>query len=206
MSKSNTSKSNTKWNGDLVPVHGGLDAPVDRMVPLGQRKAFLAEAKNLASVKVSDADLSTVYRISDGGLSPLEGPMRKATWDRVLDTQSIEVDGKAYAWTIPLSIPVTDKEASALTAGDSAVLCRENGEVVAIVDDLELFDWDKDRYIQKVYRTDRYDHPGGRAVEGDTRTQLLGGSLRALPQPINAEYGEYMLSPLMTRAFIRSKK
>ena len=57
------------------------------------------------------------------------------------------------------------------------VLRREDGGIVAIVDDLELFDWDKDRYVQKVYRTDRYDHPGGRANESDTRTQLRGGSL-----------------------------
>ena len=32
---------------DLVPVHGGLQAPVDRIVPLSQRKAFLREADGL---------------------------------------------------------------------------------------------------------------------------------------------------------------
>ncbi|MFP8879589.1 MAG: sulfate adenylyltransferase [Myxococcota bacterium] len=205
-SKPNNSKPNKKRSADLVPVHGGLDVPVDRTVPLGQRKVFLAEASQLPSVRITNADLSTLYRISDGGLSPLEGPMRKASWDRVLDSQSIDVGGRSYAWTIPLSFPVTSQEASVLTAGDSVVVRKEDGEIVAIVDDLELFDWDKDRYVQKVYRTDRYDHPGGRAIDSDARSQLLGGSLRALPQPVNPEYGEYMLSPVMVRAFIRSKK
>ena len=29
---------------DLVPVHGGLEAPVNRTVPLSRRKQFLDEA------------------------------------------------------------------------------------------------------------------------------------------------------------------
>ncbi len=78
--------------------------------------------------------------------------------------------------------------------------------MVGIVDEIEVFDWDKMRYIEKVYRTDRFDHPGGRAVESDPRDRLLGGALRALPQLVDPDYGEYMLSPRMTRAFIRERK
>ena len=50
------------------------------------------------------------------------------------------------------------------------------------------------------------DHPGGSAVEEDPRRTLLGGSIRVLPQAVNPEYGRYMLSPRMTRAFIRDRK
>ena len=96
---------------DLVPVHGGLAEPVDRVVPLGQRSRFLAEAEALPSIRVSRADLSTVYRLSDGGLSPLEGPMDAETWHRVLDESVILSGGKRYAWTIPLSLPLEDSEA-----------------------------------------------------------------------------------------------
>jgi sulfate adenylyltransferase len=60
--------------------------------------------------------------------------------------------------------------------------------------------------VSGVYGTDRFDHPGGHAVEDDPRSKLLGGRIRALPQPVNPEYGEYMLSPRMTRSYIRDKK
>jgi sulfate adenylyltransferase len=190
----------------LVPVHGGLDAPVDRVVPLSKRRAFLDEAASLPSIRVSRADVSTVYRIADGTLSPLEGPMKRDVYDRVLDEQSIQSGGRNYAWTIPLSLPLSDAEADAVTAGGSVAAVTEDGETVAIVDDLEVFDWDKARYTQAVYGTDRVDHPGGRMVESDPRVRLLGGSLRALPQQKNPEYGEYMLSPRLTRAFIRDRK
>jgi sulfate adenylyltransferase len=191
---------------DLVPVHGGLDEPIDRVVPLNERSAFLKEAEQLPSIRVTRADLSTVYRLSDGALSPLEGPMREAEWHQVLEEHRIERGGRAYAWTIPLSLPVGEDEASALTRGSSVAVREENGSVVAVVEDLEVFDWDKPKYVQGVYRTDRLDHPGGRAVESDGRDRLLGGTIRALPQTLHPEYGEYMLSPRQTRVLIRERK
>src|SRR5262245_46385438 len=94
---------------DLIPPHGGLSEPVSLTVPAGEVEAFLAEARGLTKLPVSDADLSTVYRFADGALSPLTGPMSKAQWDRVLDENVIEHNGKKYAWTIPLSFPVTSE-------------------------------------------------------------------------------------------------
>jgi len=193
-------------HNDLVPVHGGLDAPVDRVVPINQRREFLARAASLPTVSVTNADLSTVYRLADGGLSPLEGPMRKDVWDRVIEDEVILSKGEKYAWTIPLALPVTDDEAASLEAGGAVALENESGDVVAIVEEVEVYDWDKAGYVRSVYGTDRFDHPGGRMVENDPRSRLLGGSIQSLPQPVNLEYGQYMLSPRMTRAFIRDKK
>jgi sulfate adenylyltransferase len=101
---------------------------------------------------------------------------------------------------------VTDEEAARLKPGGSVAVVTEEGDLVARVDDLEVYEWDKARYVERVYRTERFDHPGGRMVEGDPRTRLVGGELHCLPQPTNTEYGEYMLSPRMTRALIRDRK
>ena len=65
--------------GDLVPVHGGSRSP-STGVSLTERAHFLREAAKLPSMRVSRADLSTVYRIADGTLSPLEGPMGGEAW------------------------------------------------------------------------------------------------------------------------------
>ena len=193
-------------NGELVPVHGGLSEPVDRVVPLSERGRLAREAAGLPSLRVTRADLSTVHRIADGALSPLTGPMDGETWHRVLDEQRILVSGRPYAWTIPLSLPATDAEAATVSRGGSLALRDEAGALVGIVDQVEVFDWDKPKYAKRVYRTDRLDHPGGRLISGDDRRRLVGGSLRALPQAVNAEYGELMLSPRMVRARIRERK
>jgi sulfate adenylyltransferase len=191
---------------DLVPVHGGLAEPVDRIVPLKDRRRFLAEAEKLPSLRVTRADLSTVHRFADGTLSPQEGPMDGETWHRVLDESVVLSGGRRYAWTIPLSLPVADDEAQRIARGGAAAVRDEDGAIVAILEGLDLFAWDKEKYLKQVYRTDRFDHPGGAAVRGDPRRQLAGGRLRALPQVANPEYGEYMLSPRMTRALVRERK
>jgi sulfate adenylyltransferase len=179
---------------------------VDRIIPLKERRGFLAEAEQLPSLRVTRADLSTVYRLADGALSPLEGPMDAESWHRVLDEAVVLSGGRRYAWTIPLSLPVADEEVRRLARGGAAAIRNEDGEIVAILEDLDLFEWDKEKYLKRVYRTDRHDHPGGAAVRGDPRGRLAGGRLRALPQPLNPEYGEWVLSPRMTRALVRERK
>ena len=191
---------------DLVPVHGGLTEPVDRIVPFKEKAGFLKEASGLPSMRVSSADLSTIHRLADGALSPLTGPMKKEAYELSLKEKVVVSKGSRYAWTIPISLPLTDAEAGGLKAGGSCAVQTEAGEVVAIIDDLEVFDWDKTAYLQAVYGTERVDHPGGRIVDNDDRGKLIGGSIRVLPQRANKAYGEFMLSPSMVRAFIRGKK
>ena len=191
---------------DLVPVHGGLEEPVDRVVSFKQRRALDAEAGQLPEIRVARADVSTVYRLADGGLSPLEGPMCQEAWHRALDEEVVVSNGGRYAWTIPLALPASDEEVGALARHASAALRDESGALVGILDGVEAFDWDKQKYLTRVYLTDRHDHPGARAVLDDARMKLVGGRVRTPPQPVHAEYGAYMLSPRMTRAFIRDRK
>jgi sulfate adenylyltransferase len=191
----------------LIPPHGGLTDPVCRTVPSEKIADFLAEAKTLTKVPVSDADLSTVYRFGDGGLSPLTGPMDSATYNRVLDESVIEHNGKLYAWTIPLSLPVTETLAKQLKAGQKVALANSDGEIVAVLTVSDIFPWDKMRYLKSVYLTERTDHPGGDMVlKGDAdKTHLLGGTIEVLPQPKHAEFGKYVLTPREVRKLLAEK-
>lgn len=190
----------------LVPVHGGLDAPVDRVLPLSKRKALLREASEMPKVRVTDADLSAVYRFGDGTLSPLEGPMNEGEYHGVLETRTIERGGKRYAWTIPIALPVTDDEAKSLAVGKRAAVVDERGAVVAVLEVGSVFGWDKEKYVERVYGTKRMDHPGGDIVTKDERTKLVGGRLDTLPQPFNPEFGQWVLTPEQTRVLIEQRK
>jgi sulfate adenylyltransferase len=192
---------------DLIPPHGGLTEPVCRTVPTNEIEAFKAEAAKLPKVPVSQADLSTIFRIADGTLSPLTGPMSRKVYDRVLDESVIEHGGKLYAWTIPLSFPVTKELAATLAPGKKVALTAPDGEVVATLDLTDVFEWDKPRYIKGVYGTERTDHPGADMVlKGDAdKTHLIGGELKALPQPKNSSFGDVVLSPREVRALLAKK-
>ncbi|HSQ00754.1 MAG TPA: sulfate adenylyltransferase [Candidatus Dormibacteraeota bacterium] len=190
---------------DLVPVHGGLEAPVTRTVPLSRRKQFLAEAAALPRIEMSRADLATVYRIADGTLSPLTGPMDERTWHHVLDTATLEFGFRTYAWTAPIAFPITDDEAKRLRVGQPAAIAFE-GTVVAVLQVSSIFDWDKAKHVERFYGTTRTDHPGGHMVMDDPRGKLVGGELWALPQPVDANYGQYILSPRQTRTLIADRR
>ncbi|MDY0169545.1 MAG: hypothetical protein RBS80_23585 [Thermoguttaceae bacterium] len=191
----------------LIPPHGGLETPICRTVGLEDVDQFLADCAGLTAVGVSDADLSTVYRLGDGGLSPLTGPMDSATYDRVLDEEVIERDGKLYAWTIPIALPVTEEVARKLGPGEKVALTNSAGRTVARLHVSDVFPWDKQKYLSRVYLTDRTDHPGGDMVlTGDAdKTHLLGGEIDVLPQPKNPKFGKYVLSPVEVRALLHEK-
>lgn len=189
----------------LVPVHGG--GPLtNRILPFTARKALMAEAAGLAKIAVSDGDLSVVYRIADGTLSPLQGFMDETTYNRVLDQKNIVgPDGNTHAWTIPLALPVTDAESAQLQVGARAALVNSAGDVFGILTVSSLFQWDKQRYVEKVYGTSRLDHPGARIATDDARTTLIGGLIDVLPARRNGEYGDLMNSPARTRQMIEEK-
>ena len=187
-----------------IPPHGGLR--VDRMVPEPEVKDFLKSTGGFKRVAISTADLSVFNRIGDGGLSPLTGFMDRATFDRVLEEEHILHEGKAYAWTIPLSLPVAETDARAIRPGETVALVSESGGVVGTLNVSDVFEFDKTKYNEAVYGTPRTDHPGARIVLEDARGFLIGGEARVLPQPRHPDYGEYLLTPRQTRALFAERR
>src|SRR6266404_1894143 len=115
---------------DLIHPHGGLSEPVNRTVPPEEQAEFRQRAASLRRVPVSDADLSSLYRLGDGGLSPLTGPMDRETFNRVLDDEVLRRNGKAYAWTIPISFPVEKSLAGSLRIGETVALVDAKNQIV----------------------------------------------------------------------------
>src|SRR5712692_5211081 len=190
---------------DLIPPHGGLSEPVDRTVPADEISDFRQRIQGLSRLPISDADLSSLYRLGDGGLSPLTGPMDGATFRRVLDEEVIAHNGKSYAWTIPISFPVDQSFASGLKKSETVALVNGRDEVVGSLTLSDIFLFDKQRYVKSVYGTERTDHPGGHMVMKDPREMLVGGEVRVLHQPKNPEYGQFILAPRETRALFRQR-
>ena len=192
---------------DLIPPHGGLSEPVSRTVAPEELERFRSEAGRLPSLPVSDADLSTVYRFGDGALSPLEGPMGEEVFHRVLDEGVIVRDGKRYAWTIPLALPVTAERAETLSRGERVALVDGRGQAVAILEIEDVYPWDKRKYLRSVYQTEREDHPGADMVliaDAD-KTHLVGGRIEVLPQPKDPRFGRYVLTPREVRRLLATK-
>jgi sulfate adenylyltransferase len=192
----------TTTQARLSPVHGGLARPVNRIEP--RDRANFPAWRKYPQVQVSEVDRTTLYRIADGTLSPLLGPMIKADLDSVLERGAIERGGKPWAWTIPIVLPVTDEEAAKVVVGKEVGLWQA-GDLFGRLLVRELFDWDKPRLLQSVYGTARTDHPGARLWTGDPRTKLLGGEISLASTLDTRPFAKRVTRPLDSRGLIERK-
>ncbi len=190
----------------LVPWHGGIDAPVNRIVSRDEEADFKTAAASLPKIVVVEADRSTADRIADGTLCPLTGFMDESVFNGVLDTMTIESKGGKYVWGIPLSLPISEAEKGTLEPGKTAALVDGEGDLLGTIDVSSIFIWDKARYNKGVYGTERSDHPGARIANDNPRETLVGGDIRILARPANPHFGQYVLPPVKTRARIEERK
>ncbi len=187
------------------PAHGGNNL-VNRIVPEVERQPLIEKALQLKIYQISEADISVFYRLADGALSPLEGPMEEKEFYSVLDKEYIERSGKKYAWTIPLAFPAAKKEAKNFKIGQSLAVKNVFGVIMGILEISSIYPFDKARYNQSVYGTKRTDHPGPRIFNDDSRDYLLGGKIWALPQLNHPVYGKYMLTPQESRILFGERR
>ena len=188
----------TTSTATIAPVHGGLAAPVNRIV------SNAGDWSGLAKVEVNETDRTSLYRIADGTLSPLTGPMNEADYTSTLQRAAIERDGKLWAWGIPIILPVTDAEAASATVG-STIALSFNGEVFGALTVESSYDWDKAAFIEACYGTDRTDHPGARLWTEDERTKIVGGSIELLAFNDERSFASRVMSPTATRALVEEK-
>lgn len=191
-------------NISLLPAHGGCGL-VNRVVSVVEIDRFKRDAARYKSHIITDADLSVFYRIADGTLSPLEGPMGKDEFYGVLDQEIIERNNKKYAWTIPIALPASRQEGDIFSAGEIVALKTKQGKLIGFLEISDVYPFDKNRYNKAVYGTDRRDHPGPRIVNDDPRDYLLGGKIFALPRIPDSNYGRHVLSPQECRNLFAQK-
>ena len=88
----------------------GVSALVNRIIPEVEKDSFVQKALKCKTYIISNADLSVFYRIADGALSPLEGPMDSKEFNRVLEEEVIERKGNIFSWTIPIVFSIEKKD------------------------------------------------------------------------------------------------
>jgi len=125
--------------------------------------------------------------------------MGREEYQRVLDEQVIVRGDKKFAWTIPLSLPATNDEVKRIAPGNDVHLVDENDRSIGILRVTDIFPWNKSQYNQRVYQTERSDHPGARIALSDPREHLVGGELSMGKPNRHPEYGDLILTPKQTR-------
>jgi len=128
----------------LIAPHGG--ALVDRT---GERPEDLDA---LERIPLTSRELSDLDMIASGALSPLEGFMGRADYERVVEEMHL-VSGLPWALPVCLAVESAPK-------GDRVVLTGEAGLPVAVLEVEAVYPYDTEREAELCFRTTESAHPG----------------------------------------------
>ncbi|MCC3376616.1 sulfate adenylyltransferase [Cohnella sp. REN36] len=183
-----------------IQPHGGT--LINRIASGAERDSLLAEAKSLTAIAVNNWTISDLDLIGVGAFSPLTGFLNEADYKSVVDTMRL---ANGTVWSIPITLAVTDEQASRLSVGQRAALVGEtDGVVYGIIDIDSLYKVDKKHEAVQVFKTDDLEHPG--VVKLFERPDTyVGGAVKVLNRPQPEKFNEYYFDPAETRRIFAEK-
>ena len=157
----------------LIKPHGG--SLVERT---GDRPEGVdgLERVRLTSREVSDLDM-----VAAGALSPLEGFMCRADYARVAEEMRL---ANGLVWALPVCLAVP-----AAPSGDRVALADEAGNLLAVLDVDEVYEYDRTREAERCFRTTDEAHPGVARLYAQHPLYLAGRVLVLVLQRVRGGVG-----------------
>jgi sulfate adenylyltransferase len=165
----------------LIKPHGGtlIDRTGDR--PDG--------VDSLEKVTLTSRELSDLDMIACGALSPLEGFMGCEDYGSVVEDMHL---AGGLPWALPVCLAV-----EAAPQGDVVALADEAGNVLAMLEVQEVYDYDKHVEAEHCFRTTDDAHPGVARLYGQ-KPRYLAGKVTVFQRPEPA-FPDLAFDPADTR-------
>jgi 3'-phosphoadenosine 5'-phosphosulfate synthase len=175
---------------DALQRLGHLDGEVGERLPAGDElSALRAEAGILPRLEVGQRELSDLYMLATGGLSPVDSFMGERDYESVIETGRL-------AGGQPFTIPIILRADSAPRAERFALFIGD--QPAGILDVTSAFKTSPEAEATGVYGTTDVAHPGVRVLQ-DAGRWALAGTVIALARPTSG-FPEYDLTPAQVRA------
>jgi sulfate adenylyltransferase len=184
---------------EIIKPHGGR--LINRLINDQDKEAARQAALGLPRVTLSAREISDLDQIAVGAFSPLEGFMNSNDYRSVVENMRL---ANGLPWTLPVTLSVTEEEAAGLRGQDEVALMDEAGSLLAVLHLEEIFEYDKLKEAQSVYRTTEAAHPGVNYLL-DSGDLLLGGKVTVLERPVADDFLEHRLDPAQSRAMFEER-
>ncbi len=182
----------------LIEPHGGI--LVDRIATNQDALNMAEQAKSLPVIKLGMRPLSDLEMIAVGAFSPLTGFMNSADYKGVVHNMHL---ASGLPWSLPVTLSASKEDAKAYE-GKQVALGDEDGNLLAIMDVEEAFEYDKQEEARLAYGTEEDAHPGVAAVYAQDE-MLIGGQVRLFERQKHTEFLEHRRDPKETRAAFAEK-
>jgi len=174
---------------DRLERLGHLPRPPFERLPSGEKLSELrAEARRLPQLQVGQRELSDIFMLGAGALSPVDGFLGRE------DYESVVAQGR-LAGGAPFTIPIVLRSDDVPAADRVGLFIGE--KPVGIMEIAEAYEADPGREALAVYGTDDEAHPGVRLLK-DAGRWAIGGAVIALARPTSG-FPDYDLTPAQVR-------
>ncbi|MCY3937783.1 MAG: sulfate adenylyltransferase [Chloroflexi bacterium] len=180
-----------------TPAHGGR--LIERSVGPEAADELRARAGSLPSIRLSQRQLSDLYLMGVGALSPLRGFMNRADYYGVIENMRL---ASGLVWPMPVTLSIPGKAMVDLARSQRAALRDDEDRLVGILNVEDIFEYDKETEARNVFRTDDWRHPGVAALY-EQDDVYVGGEVEAIG-PL-ADFGGLDLTPAESRAEFRRR-
>lgn len=184
---------------DAIAAHGGQ--LVNRVATPAQREEFVSKAEFLPRVQLDERAVSDLEMIAIGGFSPLTGFMNQEDYDRVVSEMRL---ANGLAWSIPITLSVSEEVASSLQEGSLIRLDNPAGDYIGVLQLTQKYRYDKTREAINVYRTDDAKHPGVQVLYNQGAVNLAG-DIWLLERSSHPLFPDYQIDPVASRQMFRDK-
>ena len=154
----------------------------------------------MKQIKVNKENIQDALNLAQGVYAPLEGFLYSRDFYSVLENMRL-ADGKL--WSIPIVLDI-DKEAAWFLKNEKTVkIVNEATGSEAVLDNIEVYNFDKNEMASQVFGTLNEAHPGVAEVmaKGD---YLVGGKVVEFKQGEKI-FPQYHFSPRETREMFKKK-
>jgi sulfate adenylyltransferase len=177
----------------LIAPHAG--PLVNRVADPEVRASALAAAPNLPAIRLNAVQLSDLICIATGVFTPLTGFVARDDYESILDRMRL---ANGVVWSIPVTLAVPADVARSLGTRSAIALEDPSGRLVATMEIVDRFPYDRQREAAAVYRTTDAAHPGVARLyaQGDV---LLAGPVMLLDRPADQPFAAFRRDPMETR-------
>jgi sulfate adenylyltransferase len=185
--------------GTLIEPHGGV--LVDLMLTGEALEAAKKDALHYSSITLTPRQLCDIELLLNGGFSPLTGFLNKADYDGVVENMRL-ADGTL--WPMPITLDVDEATAQGLTTGQKVALREQTGLIVAILTVGDVWQPDKAREAEHVFRSQNPKHPAVGYLFNQAGAWYVGGALEGIQLPIHYDFRELRHTPKQLREYFES--
>jgi sulfate adenylyltransferase len=165
----------------LIKPHGG------KLV--GRTGARPSGLDSLESIALTSRELSDLDMLASGALSPLEGFMGSADYERVLEEMRLQ---SGLPWALPVCLAV-----ERAPSGDRVALTDGSESVLGLLEVDEVYDYDREHEAERCFRTTDSEHPGVARLYAQHPLYLAGRV--TVFERLPPAYPELALDPEETR-------